>query len=88
MNLQQRDNLPLLNALEVETRTGGAANLAPADLHAYQTILEWTRVFLCRPHPDLGREGPVCPFTQPSLNQKLFWLTMIRLSRRPGRHRL
>jgi hypothetical protein len=78
MNLKQRDNLLLLNAVEVETEEGGAANLAAADRQAYKTILEWTRAFLCRPHVDLGREGPVCPFTQPSLNQKLFWVTMIR----------
>jgi Domain of unknown function (DUF6875) len=29
-------------------------------------------------NPELGREGPVCPFTQPSLTQNLFWMTMIR----------
>jgi hypothetical protein len=26
----------------------------------------------------LGREGPVCPFTQPSLNKHLFWLSIMR----------
>src|SRR4051812_22312043 len=78
MKLQQRDDLPLLNALEVETGEGNAADIAVADRNVYKMILGWTREFLCKPHPDLGREGPVCPFTQPSLTQKLFWVTMIR----------
>lgn len=38
------------------------------------TIAEWARTFLTRSNSLLGREGPVCPFTQPSLNKHLFWL--------------
>jgi hypothetical protein len=78
MKSRRRDNLPLLNALDVETGEGDAANIAVSDRNAYKIILGWTREFLCKSHPDLGREGPVCPFTQPSLSQKLFWVTMIR----------
>ncbi|GAB4380652.1 MAG: hypothetical protein Kow00121_37340 [Elainellaceae cyanobacterium] len=42
---------------------------APADLDQLQRDLpylmkatEWVRSFLAKPHPSLGRSGPVCPF--------------------------
>jgi len=42
---------------------------APADLEQLQRDLpyliettKWVRGFLAKPHPDLGRSGPVCPF--------------------------
>jgi hypothetical protein len=40
-----------------------------------EKVLEWAHAYLCRPHPALGREGPVCPYTEPSLERALFWLT-------------
>jgi hypothetical protein len=44
-------------------------------LAPYQaSIREWTTAYLAAPHPDLGREGPVCPFTAPSINKELFWV--------------
>ncbi|GAA0460197.1 DUF6875 domain-containing protein [Streptomyces sp. NPDC046215] len=30
-------------------------------------VTDWLRVFLARPHPDLGRKGAVCPFMEQSL---------------------
>ena len=51
----------------------------PGGAEAYRTharrVVGWARSYLCRPHAGLGREGPVCPFTQPSLERGLFWLT-------------
>ncbi len=41
-----------------------------------EEIVTWARAFLCNPHPDLGREGQVCPYTRPSLDRELFWLTV------------
>ncbi|WP_149360361.1 DUF6875 domain-containing protein [Lolliginicoccus suaedae] len=41
----------------------------------------WVRSFLTRPHADLGRSGPVCPFTVPSLSRKLLWAGVVRGSR-------
>src|SRR5206468_3575708 len=40
-----------------------------------EEVVEWARTYLCQPHPGLGREGPVCPYTEPSLERALFWLT-------------
>ncbi|MCP2168579.1 DUF6875 domain-containing protein [Goodfellowiella coeruleoviolacea] len=38
-----------------------------ADLRAAGAVLDWLRDYICMPHPDLGRSGPVCPFVPQSL---------------------
>lgn len=43
---------------------------------AVDKILNWAREYLCRPHPDLGREGPVCPFVSRSLSRNLFFIAV------------
>ncbi|MEU8517062.1 DUF6875 domain-containing protein [Kitasatospora sp. NPDC048722] len=40
-------------------------------------VLAWSRAFLTTSHPDLGRTGPVCPYTQPSLRRGLFHIATI-----------
>lgn len=52
------------------------AHLAPSDVTAMKTVAQWAVSYLCQPHPELGREGPVCPFTRPSLERDVFWLTV------------
>jgi hypothetical protein len=42
-------------------------------------IVVWAREYLCRPHADLGRNGPVCPYAQTSLDRGTFYLAV-----RPG----
>ncbi|MCT2581968.1 DUF6875 domain-containing protein [Actinophytocola gossypii] len=37
-------------------------------------ILRWSREFLMSSHPELGRTGPVCPYTAPSLRKDLYFL--------------
>jgi hypothetical protein len=69
-----RDNLILYNGTEFETDSESTASASPFEVSAFRTIVNWTRDFLCSPHADLGREGPVCPFTLPSLNHHHFWL--------------
>lgn len=39
--------------------------------------LQWVRDFLARPHPDVGRAGPVCPFTPTALALDTIWLTEV-----------
>ncbi|MBW5481273.1 DUF6875 domain-containing protein [Streptomyces bambusae] len=41
-----------------------------------QPVLLWSRDFLVSSHPELGRTGPVCPYTQPSLRKDLFHLAL------------
>jgi hypothetical protein len=43
-----------------------------AAVHAC-AVQQWVTDYLCRPHQDLGRDGPVCPLTRPSLEKGLFW---------------
>src|SRR5262245_36964050 len=37
------------------------------ELPLLASTLAWTRDFLARPHPDLGRSGSVCPYIPRSL---------------------
>lgn len=39
-------------------------------------ILRWSEEFLVSSHPELGRTGPVCPYTAPSLRKDLYYLGM------------
>jgi hypothetical protein len=69
--LQQAD-LGLWSSAEVEAGT------VPSDAKAaLQTILQWSAAFLVADHPDLGRDGPVCPFTKTSMEKTLYFLTII-----------
>lgn len=48
----------------------------PADpLAPYQArVREWATTYLVMPHPKLGREGPVCPFTATAIHKRTCWL--------------
>ncbi|HEY6795833.1 MAG TPA: hypothetical protein VI248_14230 [Kineosporiaceae bacterium] len=46
----------------------------PALAPHIEVVRKWALEYLCAPHPDLGRGGPVCPFTSSSLSKELFWL--------------
>jgi hypothetical protein len=52
-------NLFLLEDLEDTRRT---RELAESDRNALRAVADWTKTFVARPHRDLGRAGPVCPF--------------------------
>jgi hypothetical protein len=40
--------------------------------------LQWVREFLVRPHPELGRPGPVCPFAPIALGRDTIWMAEIK----------
>lgn len=61
--------LQLRRASEVD-----AANDTDSPLGA---TIAWVRRFLARPHPDLGRAGPVCPFTPMALELDTIWMIEI-----------
>ena len=67
----QTANLYLLEDLDNASKT---SQLADGDLTALRTVADWMKTFVARPHKDLGREGPVCPFVPGSLEQKTLWL--------------
>ena len=62
--------------------TGLFHDCLPADpLAPYQAHMrEWAVSYLCASHPELGREGPVCPFTAGSINKETFWVGCVERS--------
>jgi len=48
------------------------------NLEPLRQVLAWARDYLCQPHPELGRTGPVCPFARPSMRKELFWMAVWR----------
>jgi hypothetical protein len=63
----QTANLFRLQDLEDFSRTG---HLADGDAKALHTVADWIKTFVVRPNNDLGRAGPVCPFTAEGLERK------------------
>lgn len=68
-------NLFLIEDLGDARRTG---SLAPGDLNALRAVADWTKTFVVQPHRDLGRAGPVCPFTLQAVEHKTLWLATER----------
>jgi hypothetical protein len=56
--------------------------LAEGDLTALQAVADWIRTFVARPHKDLGRGGPVCPFVPVARERKTIWLAPERIADR------
>ena len=67
----QITNLFLLENLEDASRT---KELAEGDRNALRAVADWTKTFVAKPHRDLGRAGPVCPFVPVALEHKALWL--------------
>src|SRR5262252_1232919 len=71
----QLTNLFLLENLEDANRT---RVLAESDRNALRAVADWIRTFVVKPHKDLGRAGPVCPFVPVALDHKTLWLAAER----------
>ncbi|MEV0298178.1 DUF6875 domain-containing protein [Nocardia sp. NPDC050710] len=41
------------------------------------TVRGWAHEYLTAPDPDLGRDGPVCPYVGPSVRRDLMWIGSI-----------
>jgi hypothetical protein len=67
----QTADLFLLEDLEDVERTSG---LAERDRGALRAVADWIKTFVVRPHEDLGRAGPVCPFVPGALERRTLWL--------------
>jgi len=66
-------NLFLIEELDDATRT---REIADRDLEALRAVAEWIDTFVINPHKDLGRSGPVCPFTPGALERHTLWLAL------------
>jgi hypothetical protein len=72
-------NLFLLADLEDPGRT---SELAESDLAALRSVADWIKTFVAKPHHDLGRAGPVCPFVPAALEHETLWLAPERIADR------
>jgi hypothetical protein len=79
----QATDLFLLEDLEVVGRT---SELAESDLDALHAVADWIKTFVVRPHEDLGRAGPVCPFVPGALERKTLWLAPEQIADRGVPH--
>jgi hypothetical protein len=73
----QTSTLFLPEDLEDARRT---SELAESDLDALHAVADWIKTFVVRPHKDLGRAGPVCPFVPGALERKALWLAPERIA--------
>jgi len=55
---------------------GDVSNEFQIHLNSLTMIVDWAKEYLCHPHPQLGRTGPVCPFVPTSMKKVLFFLTV------------
>lgn len=46
------------------------------DLEPLRRIAAWAEEYLCQPHPELGRSGPVCPYVQASMRRCAFLMAV------------
>jgi hypothetical protein len=76
---QLTTNLFLLEELEDVSRT---RELAESDLDALRAVADWIKTFVARPHKDLGRAGPVCPFVPGALERNTLWLAPEKIADR------
>ncbi|QOG23113.1 DUF6875 domain-containing protein [Bradyrhizobium sp. SEMIA] len=70
-SLAQAANLFLFEDLEDGSR---ASTLAKSELTALRAVAHWIREFVAKPHKDLGRAGPVCPFVPAARERRTLWL--------------
>ena len=67
----QTTHLFLLEDLADVSRT---RELAESALDALRAVADWIKTFVARPHKDLGRAGPVCPFVPGAWERQTLWL--------------
>jgi hypothetical protein len=61
-----------------DVEKGRVDSLSPGQGEALRAVAAWIKKFVARPHKDLGRAGPVCPFVPAALNHKTLWLVAER----------
>ena len=71
----------LLEDLDDASQT---TQLATSDLAALRTVADWIKSFVTKPHKDLGRDGPVCPFVPEAMQRKTLWLASEHIAGRSG----
>ena len=58
------------------------APLAARDREALRAIGDWIKTYVVRPHAEIGRPGPVCPFVPRAWESRTLWLAPQRVAGR------
>ena len=65
------------SGMDFALRRASEVDAENAPESALGSTVNWIREFLARPHRDVGRAGPVCPFTPMALELDTIWPTEI-----------
>jgi len=57
-----------------------ASRLTGKTFESVRLVANWVRTYLAAPHAELGRTGPVCPFTPEAINRDSLWIKPVRIS--------
>lgn len=68
-----------------ELFTSRQLELFEENADVFRQITSWVKTYLARPHKDLGRPGPVCPFAPEALMRSSIRIAVVRLRRDPER---
>ncbi len=74
-NTREAAHLCLVPERDVREQTPLPSALVPYR-RELEYVVDWAHAYLCEPHAELGRDGPVCPYARASLEQELFWLAV------------
>ena len=50
--------------------------VSPEHRTAMESVVTWSRDYLCKSHPALGRKGPVCPYVAKAMEKNLFFMNV------------
>lgn len=62
-------SLPLFTPSQIEARR--------YELPVLAGVLDWVRGYLSQPHPELGRNGSVCPYVPMAMRMETLWFTQV-----------
>src|SRR5579859_2459691 len=71
-------NCYLIELADLDLALEAQASIIRENVEVLRQIVTWAERFLCHPHPQLGRMGAVCPYTEYSMEHDYFWLTICR----------
>jgi hypothetical protein len=60
---------------DIESSAQSSA-IPPSDLIALRAVADWTKAYIITPNNELGRSGPICPFTPVALQHDALWLAL------------
>src|SRR5579859_3778213 len=63
--------------VDLEIWTAARVEVDASAPESLRIIMRWIRDHIVKPHVELGRAGPVCPFVAPALELQCLWLAAV-----------